>query len=58
VIIADTRSSMAAADSAAAIGCVFDFGVDSDFCSHGGQMSDEAAAASFNSARERLDYGA
>jgi hypothetical protein len=28
VIIADTRSSMVAADSAAAIVCAFDFGVD------------------------------
>jgi hypothetical protein len=30
VIIADTRSSMVAADSAAAVGCAFDFAVDFD----------------------------
>jgi hypothetical protein len=29
VIIADTRSSMVAADSAAAVGCAFDFEFDS-----------------------------
>jgi hypothetical protein len=31
VIIADTRSSMVAAGSAAAVGCAFDFDVDFDF---------------------------
>jgi hypothetical protein len=31
VIIADTRSSMVAADVAATIGCAFDFDVDFDF---------------------------
>jgi hypothetical protein len=59
VIIADTRSSTVVANVAAAVGCAFDFDVDSDFCSHsGGQMSGEAAAASFNSAHQRPDYGA
>jgi hypothetical protein len=31
VIIADTRSSMVAANVAATIGCAFDFGIDVDF---------------------------
>jgi hypothetical protein len=31
VIIADTRRSMAAAESAAAVACAFDFDVDVDF---------------------------
>jgi hypothetical protein len=34
VIIADTRSSMVAADSAAAVGCAFDFDFDVDVDFH------------------------
>jgi hypothetical protein len=49
VIIADTRSSMVAADSAAAIVCAFD--VDSDFCSRSEQLSGGVASTPFNSAR-------
>jgi hypothetical protein len=51
VIIADTRSSMVAADSAAAVGCAFDFDVDFDFCSRSEQLSGGVASTPFNSAR-------
>jgi hypothetical protein len=39
VIIADMRSSMGVAGSAATIGCAFDLDVDFDFCSRCGQLS-------------------
>jgi hypothetical protein len=39
VIIADTRSSMVAAGSAAAVGCAFDFDVDFDRGSRSEQLS-------------------
>jgi hypothetical protein len=56
VIIADTRSSMAAGNFAAAVGCVFD--VDFDYCSRSGQQSDGVASTPLNVARKRLDKGA
>jgi hypothetical protein len=37
VIIVDTRRSMVAASSAAAVGCAFD--VDFDYCPRNGQLS-------------------
>jgi hypothetical protein len=55
VTIADTRSSMVAADSAAAVGCAFDFDFDFDFDS--GPMlaqralSDGVASTPLTSAR-------
>jgi hypothetical protein len=51
VIIADTRSSMVAAKFAAAIGCVFDFDADFDFCSRSEHLSGGVASTPFNSAR-------
>jgi len=58
VIIADMRSSMVAAGTAAAIGCVFDFDAYSDYCSRSEQLSDGVASTPLNVARERLDMGA
>jgi hypothetical protein len=49
VIIADTRSSMVVAESAAAIGCAFDF--DFDSCPDSGQLSGGVASTPLNSAR-------
>jgi hypothetical protein len=49
VIIADTRSSMAAAQSAAAVGCAFDFEIDT--CSPSEHMSGGVEATPLNSAR-------
>jgi hypothetical protein len=58
VIIADTRSSMVAANVAATIGCAFDVDVHFDYCPRSGQLSDGVAATPLNVARERLDMGA
>jgi hypothetical protein len=57
VITADTRSSMVAADSAAAIACAIDFAVDVDFdyCSRSEQLSGGVASTPLNVARKRLD---
>jgi hypothetical protein len=43
VIIADTRSSMVAANVAATIACALDFDVDFDFCPGSGRLSGGAA---------------
>jgi hypothetical protein len=51
VIIADTRSSMVAAGSAAAVGCAFDVDVDLDICSRSEHLSGGVASTPFNSAR-------
>jgi len=58
VIIADTRSSMVAANVAAAIACAFDVRVDFDDCSRSEQLSDGVAATPSNVARKRLETGA
>jgi len=55
VIIADTRSSMVAADSAAAVACAFDVDVDFDYCSRSEQLSGGVASTPLNVARKRLD---
>jgi hypothetical protein len=49
VIIADMRSSMVAAETAAAIGCVFD--VDFEYCSRSEQLSGGVASTPLNVAR-------
>jgi len=62
VIIADTRSSMVSADSAAAVACAFDVDVDVDFdfdyCSRSEQLSGGVASTPLNLARKRLGNGA
>jgi hypothetical protein len=52
VIIADMRSSMVAAETAAAIACAHDFGLDS--CSRREQLSGGVASTPLNVARKRL----
>jgi hypothetical protein len=52
VIIADMRSSMVAARSAAAIACAHDFGLDS--CSRSEQLSGGVASTPLNVTRKRL----
>jgi hypothetical protein len=55
VIIADTRSSMVAADSAAAIVCAFDVDLTVDDCSRSEQLSGGVASTPLNPARKRLN---
>jgi len=50
-ISADMRGSTAAAESAAAVGCVFDVDVDFDFCSRSEQLSGGVVSTPLNSAR-------
>jgi hypothetical protein len=59
VIIADTRSSMVAADSAATIGCAFDFDVYFDYVARkrletGAQAPGNRRASAWKLARKRL----
>jgi hypothetical protein len=55
VIIADTRSSVAVADSAAAAGCAFDFDVDSGLTLAQRALSVGVAPTPLISARQRLE---